>query len=401
MRSDWVDIKRHLDESLTDYKIRICSNKAILNLTWVQVAEILNKETGQTFGESAYRKWFTQFNEGLEYATENSMTDSEAIQELKEKTKEFEIAKQQYQDQKREYKAYLRHEARLDHLLKTMLDSIKDEINTKKPLGWIEPIENSTSTGALTLLLSDLHKGMITDNHWNTFNNDVFYERLNQVAQEVISYQKLTNAKELHIMQLGDLIEGNLHRLTKIGETETAVEQTQKVSEALSELTSLLSKHFEKVHFHSVKGNHDRVSSRKEEEIKTESFHEFVTWYMKARLEKHENVVFHENEYDSEIIVADICGNTYFGVHGHLDGHGKVIQDLTMMLRKFPTAVFSAHVHKNFENEIHSVDLIVNGGFAGTNNYAKDGRWTSKAHQKLLWLDENGRRATFYIKFNK
>lgn len=395
-----MNTKRHPDESLLDYKVRICSNKAILNLTWEQVKDILNEETGQSFGESAYRKWFHNFQDGLEYATENNISDSELLQELEEKKKEFEIAKIQYQDQKREYRAYLRHEGRLDHLLKTMLDSIKKDLDTKKPLEWIKPVKNNASNGALTLLLSDLHKGMVTDNHWNKFNNEVFYERLNQVAQETIEYQKLTNAKELHIMQLGDLIEGNLHRLTKIGETETAVEQTQRVSEALSELTSLLSKHFETVHFHSVKGNHDRVSSRKEEEIKTESFHDFVTWYMKARLDRHENVVFHENEYDSEIIVADILGKTYFGVHGHLDGHGKVIQDLTMMIQKFPTAVFSGHVHKNFENEIHNVDLIVNGGFAGTNNYAKDMRLTSKAHQKLLWLDENGRKATFYIKFS-
>lgn len=396
-----MDIKRLANESLTDYKIRICSNKAILNLTWTQVAEILNKETGQSFGESAYRKWFTQFNEGLEYATENNMSDSEAIQELNEKIKEFEIAKIQYQDKTREYKGYLRHEARLDNLLQKLIASMKDEINAKKPLQWVKPIENNTSTGALTLLLSDLHKGMVTDNHWNKFNNEVFYERLNQVVQETIEYQKLTNTKELHIMQLGDLIEGNLHRLTKIGETETAVEQTQKVAEALSELASSLSKHFEEVHFHSVKGNHDRVSSRKEEEIKTESFHDFVTWYMKARLEKHENVVFHENEYDSEIIVADICGKTYFGVHGHLDSYPKVIQDLTMMIQKFPEAVMAGHIHKNFENEVHSVDLIVNGGFAGTNNYAKDARLTSKAHQKLLWLDENGRKATFFIRLGK
>lgn len=394
-----MDTKRKPDESLIDYKVRICSNKAILNLTWEQVKDILNKETGQAFGESAYRKWFQNFQDGLEYATESNLSDSEAIQELNEKIKEFEIAKIQYQDKTREYKGYLRHEARLNNLLQKLVDSMKDEMNSKKPLEWIKPTKNDNSNGALTLLLSDLHKGMVTDNHWNKFNNEIFYERLNQVIQQTIEYQKVTNTKELHIMQLGDLIEGNLHRLTKIGETETAVEQTQKVAEALSELTSSLSEHFEMVHFHSVKGNHDRVSSRKEEEIKTESFHDFVTWYMKARLDKHENVMFHENEYDSEIIVADICGKTYFGVHGHLDSYANVIQNLTMMIKKFPEAVVAGHIHKNFENEIHGVDIIVNGGLAGTNDYAKDKRLTSKAHQKLLWLDENGRKATFYLKF--
>lgn len=394
-----MNLNRQSDESLVDYKIRICSNKALLNLTWVQVAEVLNKETGQEFGESAYRKWFQNFNDGLEYATESSLGSNELLEELEQKKKELEIAKIQYQDQKREYKHYLRHEGRLDHLLKTMLDSIKDEMNTKKPLEWVKPILKSDSNGALTLLLSDLHKGMVTDNHWNKYNNEVFYERLNQLTQEVIEYQKVTNTKEIHVFELGDVISGVIHRMTKLSETENAVDSTQKVAEALSELLSVLANSFHTVHYYNVKGNHDRVAARKEEEVKTESFHSFISWYMKVRLEKHENVVFHDNEIDSEIIVANILGNDYFAVHGHLDGLGKVVQDLTMMTRRFPTAVFIGHYHRNYENEIHSVDLIMNGSFGGTDDYAKDARLTSKAHQKLLWIDEKGRKATFYIKF--
>lgn len=394
-----MDIKRQPNESITDYKIRICSNKALLSLTWLQVAEILNKETGQEFGESAYRKWYQNFADGLEYATSSQADTDERLEELDEKIREYEIAKIQYQDKTREYKHYLRHEARLDNLLKKMLDSIKDEMNTKKPLEWIKPVLRDSGKGSLLLVLSDLHRGMKADNHWNKFNEDIFTERLNQVIHETIDYQKLTGVTSLNVFLGGDLVEGNLHRLTKIGETETVVEQTKAVAEALSEAMSVFANHFEKVNIHSVKGNHDRVSSRKEEEIKTESFHDFVTWYMEMRLEKFKNVTLHENTYDSEIAVMEIENNTYFGVHGHLDNHPSMIQNLTMMIKKFPTAVISCHVHKNLENEIHGVDLIVNGGFAGTNGYAKDGRMTSKAHQKLLWLDSKGRRSTFYIKF--
>lgn len=395
-----MNTKRLSDESLTDYKIRICSNKALLNLTWVQVAELINKETGQEFGESAYRKWFQNFADGLEYANESQAETDEILLELKAERKKLEIAKLQMQDQKREYKTYLRHEGRLDHLLQEMLASIKEEMNTKKPLEWIKPILKEDSKGVLTLLLSDLHMGMVTDNHWNKYNNDVFYERLSQLTLEVLEYQKVTNTKEIHVFELGDAISGVIHRMTKLTETEDAVKSTQKVAEALSELISVLANTFETVHYYNVKGNHDRVAARKEEEVKTESFHSFIVWYMEMRLERHENVIFHNNDIDSEMIVANILGRDYFAVHGHLDGLGKVVQDLTMMTKRFPTAVFIGHYHKNYENEIHNVDLIMNGSFGGTDDYAKDARLTSKAHQKLLWLDENGRKATFYIKFN-
>lgn len=261
------------------------------------------------------------------------------------------------------------------------------------------PSPKNNTNGVLALLLSDLHKGMVTNNYWNKYNDNIFYLRLNQLTQDVLEHQKLTGASEIHVFELGDAISGIIHRMTKLSETENAVESTQKIAEALSELLSVLSNNFEKVHYYNVKGNHDRAASRKEEEVRTESFHNFIVWYMKARLHAHQNIVFHDNQLDSEIIVAEILGNHYFAVHGHLDGLGKVVQDLTMMTRIFPTAVFLGHYHKNFENEYHGVDLVVNGSFGGTDDYAKDARWTSKPHQKLLWLNEHGRKATFYINF--
>lgn len=394
-----MNTKQLPNETVEEYKYRICENKKLLGLTWEGISELLNKELDLDFGESYYRKWYKAFKQGRDYAIEQSANAPEEIEELNDKIKELEFAKIQVQDKTREYKGYLRHEARLDNLLKTLIASIKDEINNARPLNYEKADVKFNGDTALTLMLSDLHKGMVTDNHWNTFNEEVFYERIEQTINETIAYQEMTGARELHIMQLGDLIEGNLHRLTKIGETETAVEQTKSVAEALARLVAILANYFEKVKVYSVKGNHDRTSSRKEEEIKTESFHEFVTWWMEARLENMPNVTMMGNKYDSEIIVATILGRTYFGVHGHLDNYGKVIQDLTMMIQKFPTAVFAGHIHKNFENEIHGVDLIINGGFAGTNGYAKDSRLISKAHQKLLWIDRNGRKATFYIKY--
>lgn len=393
------DLKRRDDESSEDYRVRLCSNKALNSHSWQDICDLVNESEGTSNGESVVRKWWTDFSAGQEYEAKKKAKSegNEVIAELEEKTKEFEIAKQQFQDKQREWRAYRRHEGRLDNLLQTIIESFKEDMLESKPLQWIKPIENKNSSGALMLLLSDLHRGMKADNHWNIFNEDIFRSRLNQVTQETKNYQEITKVKELHVMGLGDLIEGNLHRLTKIGESETAVEQTQRVAEELSEMLSYLSRYFEKVFFYSVKGNHDRTSSRKEEEIRTESFHDFIPWYMEARLEEHENISFMKNEYDSEIIVANVLGNTYFGVHGHLDNRPSMVQNLTLMIKKFPKMILSGHIHKNYEDEIHGIDLVVNGGFAGVNDYAKDRRLTSKAHQKLLWLTEEGRKATFYI----
>lgn len=391
--------KLHNEDSIS-WKYRLIEDKltGVIKDDWQDIVEVL----GLDIHRDTLRKgsiFYLEIKDYFENKFKQGMTN-EQLDEMKQLENELFKLKVQVSDERREIRKYRTHEGRLDNLLQKLLDSIKDEINTKKPLLKQNVDVKFNGNTALTLMLSDLHYGMITDNHWNKFNSEIFIERLNQTIEEVIKYQQITGAKELHIMQLGDLIEGNLHRLTKLGETEDAVTQTKRVAELLSELVSTLSNYFDSVKVYSVKGNHDRTSSRKEEEIKTESFHEFIPWYMQMRLVDIDNVEFMDNTYDDEIIVAEILGNTYFGVHGHLErGYVNVIQNLTMMIQKFPTAVLAGHIHKNYENEVHNVDLIVNGGFAGTNNYAKDGRLTSKAHQKLLWLDENGRLGTFYIKY--
>lgn len=392
------EIKRTSNETVLDWQLRIYRNRKLYNISNEQMAQIFYEETGVKKDESAWRKYLKAFNDGFEYAIDNNIDTTEAKKELEEATKEFEIAKVQLQDQRREYKKYLRHEGRLKHLLDEMIDEFHQEME-KKPLIWFNKVEPKQTKQAGILLLSDLHNEMVTNNHWNTFNENIFYDRLNQVVNETIEYKDKHNLDELHVFALGDLIEGTLHRLTRLNETETAVRATQRIAEKLSEMISVLANEYPHVTFRSVAGNHDRTSSRKEEEVRTESFHEFVPWYMKPRLEKFDNVKILKNEIDSEIIVANILGNTYFGVHGHLDNLNKVIQDLTLMIRKFPTCVFSAHIHKNFENEIHGIDLVVNGGFAGTNDFAKDRRLTSKAHQKFIIVDEKGRKGTEYIRF--
>lgn len=394
-----MSLEKLPQESLLDWKYRLIEDKltGAISDDWQDIVEVLSLNIHR----DTLRKgsiFYLEIKEYFENKFKSGMTNDQ-LDEMKLLEAELHKLKTQISDERREIRKYRTHEGRLENLLQRLLDNIKDEMNTKKPLEWVKPIPSSTSEGSLALLLSDLHKGMVTKNKWNTYNDEVFYRRLNQLTMEVLDYKRLTKAKEIHVFELGDVISGVIHRLTKLAETENAVDSTQKVAEALSELLAVLANEFETVHYYNVKGNHDRVAARKEEEVRTESFHNFIVWYMKARLEKFENIIFHDNDVDSEIIVANIEGHTYFGVHGHLDNLGKVVTDLTMMTRMFPKAVFLGHYHKNFENEVHGVDLIVNGSFGGVDDYAKDNRWTGKAHQKLLWLDDKGRKATFYINF--
>lgn len=59
-------IQREQDETIKAYKLRLCRNKDLYEITWDKIAELINKETGDKFGESKYRKWYASYREGYE-----------------------------------------------------------------------------------------------------------------------------------------------------------------------------------------------------------------------------------------------------------------------------------------------------------------------------------------------
>lgn len=51
-----IVLERQANETYEDYFVRLHDNKANYGLTHRQIAALLNADTGQNYGESAYRK---------------------------------------------------------------------------------------------------------------------------------------------------------------------------------------------------------------------------------------------------------------------------------------------------------------------------------------------------------
>lgn len=81
-------IKRLPDEDIHTYALRLYENKFEYGLNSESIAELLNKETGKTYGESAYRKFYAAMRKGIEYQKSLNISDSDelaALEERKEK----------------------------------------------------------------------------------------------------------------------------------------------------------------------------------------------------------------------------------------------------------------------------------------------------------------------------
>lgn len=249
------------------------------------------------------------------------------------------------------------------------------------------------------LLLSDWHRGQVSDNFFNKFNNEIFDERVEKLMNKTREYCLLNNIKTIHILTLGDMINGGIHVQTRIESQENLIEQTIGVTEALSHLFNNLSQEFN-LELYFCRGNHDRVTPSKEEAMNGESFSDIIPWFLKERLKGNDRIHFNENTVDDEIITANVCGQRIIGVHGHKDNFNKAIDNLALFTKQIPDYIVMGHFHHSREADLKGVEMIINPSLCGSDRYAVDSRKFSKAGQKLLMLNkEDGRYATYFISF--
>ena len=275
---------------------------------------------------------------------------------------------------------------------------IAESISKLEPLKY-EFKKLATGESEAVLLISDWHKGQVSDNYFNKFNDEIFHQRVEYLMNKTREYCKLNNIKTIHIMTLGDMINGGIHVQTRIESQENLIEQTIGVSEALSHLFNNLSQEFNQ-ELYFCRGNHDRVTPSKEEAINGESFNDIIPWFLKERLKGNERIHFNKNIVDDEIIVAKVCKQIIIGVHGHKDNYNRAIDNLALFTKQIPNYIVMGHFHHSREADLKGVEMIVNPSLCGSDRYAVDGRKFSKAGQKLLMLNKDeGRYATYFISF--
>ncbi len=398
-----MSIKKSKDENLKQYKIRLYRNKDIYGLSNIEIGELINKESGEKFDESAHRKWAFPYMEGYDDGVAENLTEDDLLIEIDEKKDDLYKQQVKTRDKLRELRTGLRNEARLDNL-KDIFIECADIISKENPIS-IDTYPASKGDRVAVLQISDLHYGEIVDDFLNTYNKDVFNERIEKLTNDTINYCKLMDIKTLKVLNQGDLFSGNIHISSRVNSEENVVEQTMYVSEVLAKMLTKMAEFIEEVEFHTVLDNHSRINKNKFEHIEKESFGMFVPWFLETRLSNIKNIKVMQNRIkeceELNIGVVDIFHEKAFYVHGHEDKVASVIQDLTLMTRVFPISVFMGHLHQNMEKEVHGIDMIMNPSLIGSGEYSKSIRKTSKPRQKLtIYENSNGnveRVCTYFI----
>ena len=397
------NIQRQSNENFKQYKIRLYRNQDIYGLTNKEIGDLLNADTGNDWDESAYRKHAHPYIEGWDDCLKENITDDEVLVEMDKKMDEMYKQQVKTRDKLRELRKHLRDEARIENLQDVFIECA-NIISKEQPLE-LNTYPSYQGERIAILQLSDFHMGEIVDNFLNTYNHEIFDKRINKLTTDVINYCKLMNVDTLKMLNQNDLISGDIHVTTRVMNEEDVVYQTMYVAETLANMMLEFAKNINQVEFYSVVDNHSRTNKNKKEHIEKESFSRFIPWHLKTRLSNIQNIKIVENKINEveefDIGIVDIFHEKAFFVHGHNDKVRDVIPDLTLMTKMFPIAVFYSHIHHNYEDEVHGIDLITNPSGIGTNDYAKNIRKTSKPRQKLTIFENNNgnveRVSTFYI----
>ncbi len=391
-------LKRKEKETLEDYRFRIRLAKVNkeVDLDWGEIVELLGLECSPDH----CRKVSYGLKEAFDYLNSKIQNDStrEEIDKINEKILELKKIKIQLSDERSLVNKKIREYSRVDNIIDLFNNKI-DNISHQKPFLSNSSYNSSNSSNQeAILLISDIHYGLETINAFNRYNSDIFKIRIKYLKDKIIEYSKLHKIRRLHIMLLGDLISGHIHNSIRLENRENIVEQIIEVSEILSEFMYELSQRINEVVVYSVGGNHDRILPKKDENLDKDNFTLLIDAYIKLRVKNINNVIFQENLYDNDIIVAKICGNTCLGVHGDKDKISNAIPKLTSLIKVIPDYVFMAHLHNCKEDSYGESEICVNGSFCGTDTYAKNLRLSSYAMQKFMIFNDDGRLCTYNIK---
>lgn len=387
-------LKRN-NESFLCYAKRITSNRKEYDIDYSEWAKLLiDKEYSSDNARKAFYI-IEPFLNKIEDIQINNISNSDLIKEIEEHKEELEKERIKLQDQKREYRALLRTDARFEHLVSEMKKSI-EKINMERPM--INSfIENKPDLiNHAVLILSDWHFGIEEKNYWNEINVSILKERVNILKDYVVEYCELHKVNTIHIEILGDMINGFLHLGSRVANEEDVIEQTMKCSELICQFLNELALYIPNINVYCSQGNHGRCSANIKESIDTENFEKLIPWYLSGRLKN--NIRLIDNTLEHDIIIYKFLNETIFAVHGHNDNIKDVVNNLSNMFKMFPTEVHMGHYHEYNELDKFNITTVVNGTLSGVDKYAKKIRKTCKPEQTLMIYNDMGKLCTYKIK---
>lgn len=401
------ELNRKPQEELEDYLIRLGDNIDVYDLTWAQIAELLNKECDEDYTESRWRKKYNSYLEWKQYIVDKYISD-EAAKEIKDATIEQRKERIKFQSEKIEYNKALREVARAELLEEKIIESVVNRPTIHVPDIYIKP---NNAKKDFVLGLADIHDGVeFSLRGWdgeilNEYSPEIMEKRMWKLLEEFIAINDQHKINHVILANLGDSVDGILRMSQlmslKLGVTDSAIHFAEFMSQWINELSKYCV-----VDYYSIFGNHDqlRLLSGKRDEFPHENAQKWITTLIKANLRGNQNVTINNL---SEFMYLDVLGTKILGVHGENEKNlENSIKDYMLIYGKPVDILLSGHYHHSHEKTIgmsngREIQFIQLNSIIGIDDYSLKIKKTANPGTKALIIEEGkGRTVTYNINLN-
>ena len=386
------EFKKRDDETFDEYMMRIGQACSERKLTWDKAAELLNETTGANYGESCYRKNYKSWKTGYDYAIEHSCSN-----EIANELQRLKIEQVKARDERAAANKLYRDMARAESIQEMIANAVvpydkKDFMNV---------VQYQGSGHDLIVCLSDLHTGAGIDSAQNKFDREVLKARLENYLAQIENIVYRHAAEKIHVLLLGDLINGHIHINTRVQNNENSVEQTMIAAELVSNFVAELYKVCTQIDVYSVSGNHSRVFPNKEEQVAGDELEALIPFYMKARLQDLDGVNIKLDKLDPTFGGFKARNSLVMYAHGDKDSPANVVEHLTMMVKQPIDLVFLGHRHTNGLTTVHGTKIIESGCVCGIDSFAVGIRKNDVPQQAVAVIDDSGLSCLYDVKLEK
>lgn len=388
-------------ETQDQYFYRICNMKDSLGFTWPQMAALFNDEFGCSKDESKYRKDWASFQRIFNANADKLIGENRYLEEIKEATDELYKIKKQVSDQRREYNKLLTVDARAEHLTEKLIEAAN--VVPLMDYSNIFAYTNNVSQKEALLACSDWHYGQIAENIWNTYNTDIFMQRIDKLFNSTVAAIQEHKIHTLHIVLLGDLINGAIHTGSRVASEENTCDQLMHVSEILASFINELSKYVTNINVYSTYGNHARTIQNKNDSIHADNMERIIPFWLRQRLQNNKKVNVVDSDY-YEFIYLQVCGYNIVCTHGDLDNFKNFgVTVNTLFSKKYGKTIdytFTGDKHHAEVFEQFGIESTLVGSLCGTDEYANNKRLYSDPMQTLcVFTPKDGKLCSYNIKF--
>lgn len=354
------------------------------NLPWAK--DVLRKSSGTLFGGHAVYEWMKNHN---------ASTDDNLDEKLDKLRRERMKLQTLNIERNRIDRAEIRQELFYENV---------GQVITALPLPEFKPLPTNEQNIEYCVQLADLHYGADFQSINNQYSRDIFKERLEYLTGWLIDFVNNKKISKLHIVSLGDCIQGLL-RMSDIKLNDTSIVKCiVEISRLLAIFIMNLSEYVEVEYYHVPSANHSQLRplGTKASELPSEDFEYVISNYIKDLVAHNKRIHVHLAEEGTEYVKVSIFDFNIIAMHGHqIRNIDNSIRDLSVITQDNIDYLLLGHYHSGkeipaYEGCCHDCEILIASSFIGSDPYSDTLMKGCKASVKVLGFDYIGGHVESY-----